>query len=282
MSIDTSGNARFNLPSPNLRGHVAQRTDNEGPNAVVRQEALGQSKFRDILIQSITQPATSATATDRGAPDTTGSSENTVPDQALANFVQDLFAALGRSTGNTVGMPLPPEGPGLTKEALTSSLEEAKSSDSNRYDRNLALLNNFDTADTDGNGAISHDEAHAFNEANSIPTIEGGVPVPPDQASVSQAYQPTFGAQMSANLQDLIQQLASVNESSTNGSSTATDAATPSASNPLLNSLETSYSNLVGAFGGDSSSGSLAHFLETLKGNLSSLGSAGNIVNTTA
>jgi len=59
---------------------------------------------------------------------------------------------------------------GLTKEALASQLEEIGSSDSNRYERNLALLNNFDSADENGDGTISRSEAHAFNEANNIPT----------------------------------------------------------------------------------------------------------------
>ncbi|MEI7429584.1 MAG: hypothetical protein WCL27_03940, partial [Betaproteobacteria bacterium] len=93
-------------------------------------------------------------------------------------------------------------------------------------------------------------------------------------------YQSTFDARMTANLQDLIQQLASANGSSTTAASATTEAATPYASNPLLNALETSYSNLATAFGGNSGTGSLANFLETLKGNLGSLESAGNVVNT--
>jgi len=59
---------------------------------------------------------------------------------------------------------------GLSKETLANQLQEIGSSDSNRYERNLALLNNFDSADTNGDGMISHSEAHAFNETNNIPT----------------------------------------------------------------------------------------------------------------
>ena len=289
MSIDNSANARVNLSSPSgraLRDQGSRRTGNDclptSAQAAMSRGGPKQFQFREVLIQSIIEPVSNASTLSHGASDATISSENPAPDQALANFVQDLFAALGRSAGNSGDLSPSAENAGLTKEVLASSLEDAKSSDSNRYDRNLALLNNFDTADTDRDGAISHAEAHAFNEANGIPTIENGAAVPPDQASGTQAYRPAFSAQMAANLQDLIQQLASTSSTSTANTETAIEGTTSSASNPLLNSLEISYGNLLTAFGSDSSTGSLAHFLETLKSNLGSVGPTGNVVNTMA
>ncbi|MEI7431381.1 MAG: hypothetical protein WCL27_13080, partial [Betaproteobacteria bacterium] len=189
MSINSSENARLVQPSSSLREHVVRRTGNEGGKAAARPETPGESGFMGALLQSFTQLATNSRPTDQTGSDTTSNAENTDPVLALANFVQNLFAALGNSAGDSGSMPPASKEPGLTKEALASSLKETQSTDSNRYDRNLALLNNFDTADTNGDSTITRDEAHAFNEANNIPTIEGGVNVSPDQNSASQPYQ---------------------------------------------------------------------------------------------
>lgn len=66
------------------------------------------------------------------------------------------------------GMPPPPPGAGsdagFTKEELTSQLEETGSSDSKRSALISNIVNNFDKADSDGDGKVSMKEAMAYDQ----------------------------------------------------------------------------------------------------------------------
>lgn len=286
MTIDTSGSTPIVQSSSSLLKPLVPRTRSDAPNARVRKDVPGQTRFRDAVMQSLAQAATHATApapSSSYAPgDAAGPAQDSVPDQALAGFVQDLFAALARDTAEGGDTPPDPQSAGLTREALASSLDEANGEDSNRYARKQALLNDFETADTDGDGAISRAQAHAFNEANGIPTIEDGAMVGAHQASVARSYPSGFGAQIAAKLQELIERLATVKVTSTDASAAAAEGAMPSATDPTLEALEDSYGQLAGAVGGDSGAGSLMHFLETRKGKLETLAPSGNFLSTTA
>ena len=69
--------------------------------------------------------------------------------------------------------PLPPqhlqEDEGLSKEQLTSMLENIDST-GNQSNLLSQLVNNFDTADSDGNGKVTHDEAMSYRQANAADT----------------------------------------------------------------------------------------------------------------
>ncbi|NEX60024.1 EF-hand domain-containing protein [Noviherbaspirillum galbum] len=54
---------------------------------------------------------------------------------------------------------------GFTKDELSAQLQETGSSDSRRSKLLNSLVNNFDKADTDGDGKISAKEAHSFAHA---------------------------------------------------------------------------------------------------------------------
>lgn len=70
------------------------------------------------------------------------------------------------------GMPPPPppqageEDAGFTKEELTSQLDEIGSSDSKRASLISNIVNNFEAADTDGDGKVSFKEAMAYDQAD--------------------------------------------------------------------------------------------------------------------
>lgn len=72
------------------------------------------------------------------------------------------------------GMPPPPppqgaEGQndaGFTKEELTSQLNEIGTSDSKRSSLISNIVNNFEKADSDGDGKVSFKEAMAYDQAN--------------------------------------------------------------------------------------------------------------------
>lgn len=68
------------------------------------------------------------------------------------------------------GMPPPPppggEGPSLTEEELTSALAAADSSDTRRTALMSKVLENFEAADTDGDGNVSFQEAMAYDQSS--------------------------------------------------------------------------------------------------------------------
>ncbi|HJW25499.1 MAG TPA: EF-hand domain-containing protein [Rhodocyclaceae bacterium] len=74
------------------------------------------------------------------------------------------------------GMP-PPRGgkdAGFTKDELTSQLQEMGSSDSKRSSLISNIVNNFDQADTDGDGKVTRREAKAFEKASSGSSSQSG------------------------------------------------------------------------------------------------------------
>ncbi len=68
------------------------------------------------------------------------------------------------------GMPPPPppsDDAGFTKDELSTQLEEADSSDSERTSLISSIVDNFEAADTDGDGKVSFQEAMAYKESTS-------------------------------------------------------------------------------------------------------------------
>lgn len=72
--------------------------------------------------------------------------------------------------GGAGGMPPPPpqggQDTGFTKDELTSQLQEMGSADSKRSDLISSIVNNFDKADTDGDGKVTMQEARAYKESS--------------------------------------------------------------------------------------------------------------------
>lgn len=93
------------------------------------------------------------------------------------------------------GMPPPPANDtGFTKDELTSQLDEIGSTDSARSTLISSIVENFDTADTDGDGKVNASEAMAYAQSAGIETAvasgsaggaggpmgAGGMPPPAD------------------------------------------------------------------------------------------------------
>lgn len=71
------------------------------------------------------------------------------------------------------GMPPPPppgDDAGFTKEELTSQLESAESSDTQRNSLLTKIVENFEAADSDGDGKVSFSEAMAYDESTKTAT----------------------------------------------------------------------------------------------------------------
>lgn len=78
----------------------------------------------------------------------------------------------GNKGNNGMQLPPPPSGgqqvdQGLTKDQLTELANDKNSPDSKITDMFSQLASNFDTADTNGDGKVTRDEAMAYQQANS-------------------------------------------------------------------------------------------------------------------
>lgn len=95
----------------------------------------------------------------------------------LSQLAEELDNQFNQSRMQAAGgMPPPPPPPGgpqggndagFSKEELQSQLEEIGSTDSKRSNLISNIVNNFDEADTDGDGKVSFKEAMAYDQENS-------------------------------------------------------------------------------------------------------------------
>lgn len=96
--------------------------------------------------------------------------EMTTQLQKLAEQLDSQFSQMRMQggMGGAQGMPPPPpqgQDSGFTKDELSSQLEEIGSSDSKRSDLISSIVNNFEAADTDGDGKVTAKEAMAYEQS---------------------------------------------------------------------------------------------------------------------
>lgn len=80
------------------------------------------------------------------------------------NFSNLLYSAQG-TMGPMGSRPAPPEDSGKSKDELTALLEELEQEDEKSTEGLQSLLDNFDTADADGDGKVTMQEAKSFRES---------------------------------------------------------------------------------------------------------------------
>ena len=97
--------------------------------------------------------------------------------QVLAQLEEQLASSRSRpghgGPQGAGGMPPPPppgDDAGFTKEELTSQLESADSSDSQRTALISKVVQNFEAADADGDGKVSFQEAMAYDQSTQTAT----------------------------------------------------------------------------------------------------------------
>jgi Ca2+-binding EF-hand superfamily protein len=87
----------------------------------------------------------------------------------LAQQLEDQFMALRFKAGGD-GMPPPPEGAddgGFTKDELISQISATGSADDLRASLLSKIVDNFDAADSDGDGKVSRQEAMSYDQQSS-------------------------------------------------------------------------------------------------------------------
>ena len=95
--------------------------------------------------------------------------------KSLMDSLDSQFQSMRMSEamGGMGGMPPPPppeNDAGFTKEELQSQLDEVGSSDSKQSSLLASVIENFDTADTDGDGKVSFREAMAYEQSSATAT----------------------------------------------------------------------------------------------------------------
>jgi Ca2+-binding EF-hand superfamily protein len=105
--------------------------------------------------------------------------------------------------------PPPPENDtGFTKDELQSQLSEIGTSDSKRSDLISSVIDNFDKADTDGDGKVSFKEAMAFDQSNtssSTTTTSTSATSSSDSSGSSSTSSSTTEAQLMQQIMKLAQ-----------------------------------------------------------------------------
>ncbi len=100
------------------------------------------------------------------------------------NFSNLLYSAQG-TMGPMGSRPASPQDSGKSKEELTALLEELEQEDEKSTQGLQSLLDNFDTADADGDGKVTMQEVMAYRqstEQNSDTTSTQSMPPPPPGA----------------------------------------------------------------------------------------------------
>ena len=106
-------------------------------------------------------------------------SDGKVTESEFSSTLQQLAETLNSQYDQSRmqgAMPPPPpaDDAGFTEDELTSQLEEIGDTDSARSSLISSIVENFDAADTDGDGKVSHTEAMSYAEANDIATPTSG------------------------------------------------------------------------------------------------------------
>lgn len=90
--------------------------------------------------------------------------------QKVADQLEQQFQSMRMQGGGMGGMPPPPppsDDAGFTKDELTSQLDEIGSTDSVRSTLISNIVQNFEAADTNGDGKVSFSEAQAYDQSSS-------------------------------------------------------------------------------------------------------------------
>lgn len=84
---------------------------------------------------------------------------------------------------------------GFSQDELTSMIEEIGDSDSERTSLMQSIVDNFDTADTDGDGTVSNSEAIAYDQsANGTASAASAAGMPPPPPSGGESSDTTYDA----------------------------------------------------------------------------------------
>lgn len=124
-------------------------------------------------------------------------SDGKITKQELSDGIQKLSEELDNQFNQSRVGPPPPQDEGFTKEELTSMIEEIGDSDTKRTALMQSIVENFETADTDGDGKVSHSEAMTYDQSvngTSSASEMGSMPPPPPSGAQSTGNSTSYEA----------------------------------------------------------------------------------------
>lgn len=127
-------------------------------------------------------------------------SDGKVTESEFSSALEALNSQYDASRMQGAMMPPPPpptDDEGFTEEELTSQLEEIGDTDSARSTLISSILENFDAADTDGDGKVNGAEAMTYAEANGISTT------PSSTASTSTSTSGFTAEELTSQLEEI-------------------------------------------------------------------------------
>lgn len=176
---DVSSTQRRHRPDPaKMAEDLFSKLDTTGKGYI--NESDLSTALSSLSSSSSTSSSTSSTSASDLFSQLDSNGDGKVTESELSTSLQKLAESLDsqfdqmRMQG---GMPPPPppsdssssssNDSGFTKDQLTSQLSEIGSTDSKRSTLISNIIQNFDKADTDGDGKVSFKEAMAYDKANS-------------------------------------------------------------------------------------------------------------------
>jgi Ca2+-binding EF-hand superfamily protein len=168
MSIQFSGQSAYGM-AYNTRPQLTKAQHTEAAadlfSALDSQNKgyLEQSDFSSLLTGLQNQAATEKSADLFGALDSDANGQLTSAEFS-SNFSDLLYSAQG--TMGAIGSKLaPPQDSGKSKDELTALLEKLSQKDNSSTEGLQSVIENFDTADADGDGKVTMQEARGFSES---------------------------------------------------------------------------------------------------------------------
>lgn len=171
-------------PDPSqMASKLFSRLDSKGQGFIEQSDL--QSAFSQVFGNASSSQANDASSQLFSALD--GDSNGKVTESEFSTGVQKLAEALDSQAfssrmggaggmGTAGGMPPPPppgggqDDAGFTKDQLQSQLQEIGSTDSKRSSLISSVVENFDKADTNGDGKVSATEAMAYEQSTQSST----------------------------------------------------------------------------------------------------------------
>lgn len=165
-------------PDPSqMASKLFSRLDTKGQGFIEQSDL--QSAFSQVFGNASSSQANDASSQLFSALD--GDSNGKVTESEFSSGMQKLAEALDSQAfssrmGAAGGMPPPPppgggqDDAGFTQDELQSQLEEVGSTDSRRSSLISSVVENFDKADTNGDGKVSATEAMAYEQSTQSST----------------------------------------------------------------------------------------------------------------
>ena len=174
-SISSSGTSAVAMSRPDpaqMASRLFARLDARGQGFIEQSDL--QSAFSQVFGNASSTNASNDSSQLFSALD--GDSDGKVTESEFSTGMQKLAEALDSQAfssrmGGAGGMPPPPppggdqDDAGFTKDELQSQLEEVGSTDSKRSSLISSVVENFDKADTNGDGKVSATEAMAYEQS---------------------------------------------------------------------------------------------------------------------